>query len=873
MIPPIDPFWIHEAALTRHFLGADGPEGAVPLTFLDASGREIARAMGRPDEEADAALDAFVRSFARSRLLRALRYGDVAAPPLGMNVMGWFSYLVLSCHVASVSPVVARSDRFRERLQARLGLDGGVSELRGIATLWERARAWCEIRHGRGEPIRPIALPDPGNATQIGHSLRISFPGRSDLRRMERLFGTLAIGGVPEADRVVRAVRAEIADRAWSQGFLRAFDDFSGRWRARDRLLEDHPFWVAIRGLVGGPDPRRGHTFDLEFHTGFDGIAAYSIRTDDPAALRALSIEGPGVGEPQSIDVELSQALSLFDGAAPTPPEALRRCHAEGAIPFSEVAWGVWRAERTPGGANVRLLLRADVARRAGSTPDVIQAWNLAPPRPRDEMDRFLAGIRGRGPERSGIAGVRVSGGVRMGEAFLGRPRFLPRVRAVAGCGASIEPVGTVVGAISLDVVGDVVALDCATPLDGVWRLGVTERGVVRARPSLVFEPEARLDVRRSADELAPDWRPEEPDPLDCAPAEVPQADADRVGGEIDPALADLLEVLHAGGATGWAEREIVGAISLCLADRFAGWDVLRLLADSGWIEARVSKRWRARRWYLVPPCLTAFPATGTVVLDGAAPAKLRRKFFEAAARAGIPVETRATEADWSIPSLLARTSDAGALAAAIGVPTGDAVANLPSGDAALRYPDTFYLDDHRIVGSTWDWAKGRFAARAGVDLAGVSIERLETARPSASDIYRVAEGGQTIQLLDGRCAATILGHRSAGVPLFRYDGRGRALHRVAGEGALPAVVARYLRLRAGCGPGLLFGAGGRGYVVPCRGSDASRLKVWLGRALDGGEDAPGGDGVMLRAIGLGRSRGAAGARRSIGLAAGARRC
>ncbi len=161
MTLPATPFWVHELALTRHYLGTDGPEGSLPLAFLDASGRQIARALGRPDEQADAALESFIGIFTQSRLVDALRDGYVAVAPAGHQVMGWFSYLVLTCHIASVSPSVAASDRFRDRLQLRLGLHRGISELGGIARLWERAQRWCEARHREGQSIRQIALPDP----------------------------------------------------------------------------------------------------------------------------------------------------------------------------------------------------------------------------------------------------------------------------------------------------------------------------------------------------------------------------------------------------------------------------------------------------------------------------------------------------------------------------------------------------------------------------------------------------------------------------------------------------------------------------------------------------------------------------------------
>ncbi|SFL45871.1 hypothetical protein [Methylobacterium pseudosasicola] len=869
MTVPTSPFWTHEVALTRHYLGTDGPEGSLPLAFLDASGRQIARALGRPDEDAEAALETFIRIFTPARIVVALRDGHVAPAPAGLPVMGWFSYLVLTCHVASVSPNVAASDRFRDRLQLRLGLDRGISELSGIARLWERAQRWCEFRHRNGQPIRQIALPDPGTATQIGHSLRISFPARSDLRRMERLFGGLATGRPPAPGRVVATVRSEIADRTWSQGFLRAFDEFSTRFRAGDRLLEDHPFWVAIRGLSERPASRTDpHTFDVEFHAGFDGSPSYSIRTDDPEVLRALSVEPDQEPGRPAIELDLPDLLSLLGGDVRSVPHALRRCHAEGAIPFTEVSWGVWRAERTPEGANVRLLLRADAARRTAVTIEGNYAWGLGPPVSREGADALLAALRGHGPDRSELVGVRIRGGVRMDDAYLGRPKFLPQATVGPGCAATISAVGTTVGTIDVSLADGVVSLDCSNPLEGVWRLEVSERGVVRARPSLIFEPDARLDARRSADELAADWRPEEPTPVGCSPVPVARVIHERVENRFDDALADLLEALYATGAGGWAERDVVGIVGTCLPDRFAGWDVLRLLVDSGWLVARVSKRWRARRWYLVPPYLTVFPSTGVVVLEGAAAAGWKRKFRDVAEATSATVEMRSVEADWSIPTLSAQTTDPKALAMAVGLPLVEAAASLPPIEAPLRYDDTLYGDERRIVGSTWDWARGRFTRHGDGKRFDVVLERLATARLGAADIYRIVADGSIVQLLDGRNAAIVLAHRTAGIPLFTFDGREKRLTRLAGEGALPSAVARYLRLRNGCGPGLDFGVDGRGYVAKCEPTDAMSLKAWLGPALNWVGGGPSPLDRTLLTLALGRSRGPGGARAVAGVAA-----
>ena len=870
------PFWIYEQALTRHYLGADGPEGTVPLEFIDASGRQIARAMGRPDEEGEDALKDFVRVVSRPRLIDDLRHGTAPTPPAGMNVMGCFNYLVLSCHIASVSPDVAHSDRYRDRLQVLLGLGKGVSELGGLAKLWKRAQQWCQYRCDRGEPFRPILLPDPGTMTQIGYALRISFPSRGDIKRMERLFDSRAIRKAPTVREVVAAVRSETTVRPWSQGFSRAFDDFSSRWLAGERLLEDHPFWIAVGELRRHDgEGRDDRIFELELRAGFDGEPSYSITSDAPEILRALSIE-PDVERTQevpSIDVTVTQMLALFDECPRSLPSGLRKCHSEGAIPFSETTWGIWHAQRAPTGASVRMLAREGIGRPRATGEERHRTWTLGPRMSCSDADAFLASLRGVPPERSGIAGARITGGIRMGEVYLGRPAFLPTIGVVVGCDASIVPVGATDGTVAADVEGDVVALSCTAPVDGVWRLSVRERGIVRAQPSFVFEPEARERAAVPIDDLSPGWRPEEPDPIGGVSTEV-----QLVPGEVAPhttstVLLDLLEALYASGGRGWSEQDVVQTIKTCLPDRFAGWDVLRLLVDSGWLEARVCNRWKARRWYLVPPRLVVY-RSGEVLLEGAAPAALRRRFRDIASAMGAPSRSRAAPSDWSVPSSLADVRDPKAFADALGVPSTDTVTTVPSHDLPIEFEPTLYNDERRFVSWTWDWGWKRFVSRGVIRHPDVTLEQLSTIRPCAADIYRIVRSGRVERLLDGRNAAILVAHRLAGVPLFRFDASAGVIERVSGEGALPTTIARYLRLRNGCGPGLDFADdGGRRFVALCQPSDAVLLKGLLGDALDGVTTAASRPDELLRTIALGRSRGLARCRPLPGRWIGAARC
>jgi hypothetical protein len=210
-------FWDFEAALTRHYLGTVGPEGSAPLEFLDASAHRLAIATGKPAGEV---VNDFVRVFARTGLVNALSQGEVARPPASLEVPGYFNYLVLSCYIASVSADVAESGHFHRLLQEVLGLGQGISSLSGLAALWERLRDWCATRHDGGHDTRTVILPDPGSMTRIGYSVRISFPSRHDLGRMERLFGALLKRSDVSSLSVLPRIRPEFARYPWPESLF-----------------------------------------------------------------------------------------------------------------------------------------------------------------------------------------------------------------------------------------------------------------------------------------------------------------------------------------------------------------------------------------------------------------------------------------------------------------------------------------------------------------------------------------------------------------------------------------------------------------------------------------------------------------------------
>ena len=102
MTPPtLSPFWKYEEALTRHYLRSDGGFGSAPLSFLDASGPELARAVGKGPEEAGDVLAEFLAMFRRNELVWALSHGYAPAPPAGVRAPGFLNFLIAHIRILS----------------------------------------------------------------------------------------------------------------------------------------------------------------------------------------------------------------------------------------------------------------------------------------------------------------------------------------------------------------------------------------------------------------------------------------------------------------------------------------------------------------------------------------------------------------------------------------------------------------------------------------------------------------------------------------------------------------------------------------------------------------------------------------------------
>jgi hypothetical protein len=833
--------WKFEEALTRHYLRTDGKSGAGPLRFLDATPAELARALswsnGRPED----ILARFYSSFHTYYVRQALQDGIAMQAPAGILGPGWFKYLVLTCAIVCTSDEISQLGDFRKRLTEQLGLPTVPQDLEGIATLWGRLVTWVDGKRAAGQPYRSIVLPDPGRMSHIGYSRRIAFPARHDLERMRKLFGE----GSGESPRTpataIRFVRNRIDRDAWSAGFKAAFHDFEDKFRRGQRLLGEHPFWVALSRLgQANSQEEADSTTEVDLKTDIDGNSVLVLSTDDAQTMREFASNLPYVrardGGFENVEISAKGLIDTLSRASANGPLGpLVRCWVEGAIPFGEADWGVWRAHRSPNSTMVRFLLRPDVAIRNPTLRGQSGYWFLGNPLSHEVATRLLASLRATSVKEDEIFRVRITDGVKVGRDYLGLPRLLPRIAATSASTLDIKASADAIGSLaSDDVVNGIFQLRTAAPLHGTWTASVKENVQLVADLNIRFVPNAS---EYQAAELSFDerkWRAE----IEVKEVRDPiEIRAPHVQSPFEIAAADIyqfMEAIYAGGRRGWSEMDLISLFGQSMErDLGSAWDALRVLADAGWLEPRLSASWKARKWFLRAPRLLLPLRSDTLVLDGSICETIRNRFVECVLRSGGRVEARKMAGTWSIPTLVGFSDDRTAICAELGFPSHAATTRLPKSGQAISFVRSQYTERSRHIASCWSWDKARFVKGVSESEAAIQVRRLEHNEYSSNDVYRVISDGHAPQMFDHRAAAIVCAHQMAGRPLFRFDRGRRRLERLAREGSLPHPIGSYLRSRHWVAAGIAFGDDGIAKLVyPASTDDLPALSGWLGSAM-----------------------------------------
>ena len=864
-----------ESLLTNHYLRADGPFGAAPLRSLDATPIELARATLLEGLDPEDAKRCFLSSFSPTSVTRDVLRGAIIPKALLGATPGYFRYLVLSTLVPALAPEDTSTRNFRERIGELLGLDGPLSDVSGLHTLWKRLSTWCERQRTEAQLIRRIVLPDPGHMSLIGYSVRLAFPSWRDRERLTHEVERLGAGGMVAPRHAMAHLKHPIEFGAYSGSMKEAFGDFYARFQGGERLLSHHRFWRLLQDVCSSIETEARHQvteqagrltllfgiddadLSMEFTAGVPSTTELAVDSD----ARVFCIEGSVPHVLQEIGAP-GPKLTHLRGE-------VMQAVASGILLFTEEHWGQWLLTRRSeiGGAKVVAVVRRDLANRCKLSPESWRSaggeWVFATLK-LGALETLLLSVNQRLPDgRDDLAALEVVGGVRTGDVLLGRPRTLPGIRATASATISIVPIGSTRGHLAAEATGtDTWELVANMPVAGTWRVVATEASapglmgleseqnvsfddraiehvslVDPDRNPITQEPETEMLVRHGA--LIKLRRPQS--------LSSPSAANER--------LTDLLEAIYARGRAGWAERDLVALIRHVNGRERTPrpWDLLRILHEAGWIEPRQLIKWRARKWFLKGLSIVALGSgPGAVsVLDGATPLVVQERFTRVAeslgARpmAGVPIGV------WS-PSMLAVDGiDPAELGRALAIPIRQERA-VEALAAPLSWPVEKRSAIHRQLAATWVWNRGAFSTDNQNEQSAVRLERWT--RADDRDVFLVAGPDCAPRAFTARTSAILEACRLAKHAIFSFDGT--LLRRLTGDGYLPEPVARMLRFTHLINSGLLPDREGvLSFVYRADHSHAQQLSEWFGVAISGITPRPVDDSISTVAFARHRGR------------------
>lgn len=808
LLPSTIPEW--ETVLVERYLRISADGDASPIRSLEISAETLASASGVVDatpEEAEAALYRAVR--ADPHLWSALSTGRHRAATAALP--NCFTYLAMTLLIDTLlDGDYSGQGQFRDRLRSWLGTTRSMMQLSGVATMWRELATWLDVRVVAGDSFRRLVLPDPRTWTQIGHTRRLSFPTRADVRYLERAMGGFS-RGASDPPGLIRVLDAAIGRGGASWGMETAFQEFRDAYRA-GAASADHRFWRLVLRSTGTTDRNEREEAVLEL--GFDEDARRLILLGSADALATLNIV-PDIGS--------AMRSGLVTSSANLSVAATR-----GIVFFQQVGLARWRAQSDPSNsaAATHIAFSTSLAHRArGAILALEQSgdWLLTTePIAQRAVSDLLSRLqlsRLRGEQLLDIALV---DGVRVGSAWLGRKGFLPRVQAGDRQTTATRLAGQEEGALITVCNG---MLASRETIDGFYDISVTASidgdmpGWSR-RVKFVANaaPHPDLGEATQGEPLVREW-------LTSEPARSHTNDpGDLTWGDEAPASTDILEAIYAAGRSGMSEGEVVDLVGRGVAAQTNTWSLLRSLQESGFIEARQRRRWRGRVWTLGKPTLTPMDsAIGIVVVEGATCAILEREFREVVdGVGGIPFRRLGASA-WSPAVIGAASVDVQTLAVRLGWQVTSQLVQPSLRPGALE--TSGLVAEHHVLASSWDWDRRRFVTGA-VGPCEVSLTRWVHPGGRDHDVYRVRSEEHVSSHMT-RNAAILTAHIAARKPLFRVEGD--RLMRTSNEGALPLEFARWLRLTALAGGGGLEG-NGYGYCY-CLGGVAPST---IARALPG---------------------------------------
>ncbi|MCY1340230.1 hypothetical protein D9M68_358980 [compost metagenome] len=766
---PVLPITLHdwERTLTRALLHAEGGDSDAIRSF-EITPETLAMYCGLDMEYAEAAEAAFRKALrADPHLIWCLHHGRFRSPD--SEQPNCIAMLALSLLVDSLlDGVYEGKGQYRAKLSEWLGIDRSFTDLRGIAMMWEQLVAWLDSRIAAGAPFRRLILPViPVSWTHIGYTRYLSFPTKRDIRLLSKQIARGTNTSIDPAS-LVWQLDPMMRASSTSHGLRAAFEDFKTALRSGAASV-DHRFWrlVLRAGKQAGHAAPMAGNLVMDFDE--DGARRYRVGQlqGGNAAFNLLSsaVASPGAADSSNLGPSIRRGLLFFR--------------------TSGLASWTAAGDPLPGSGPFHLgIANQYIGLVRGANTDFISSgnWSItARPIPGRVVNDVIALI-GITNAKQTVRTIGLADGVRVGNSWLGQPRYLPYLEGASGevviesvDGGSPESLVWVNGELRADA-----------PVEGQFSISDAAAHWSR-RASFVARAEVHSGFGAAAYSL-----PEQAEWRRVTNQRCDHPHAVASGWDEAPcANQDMIEALYASARSGISEGDAISII-----DRAVGplrWQILRLLQEASFFEARPLARWRGRVFTLGQPRLVHIRMGGgtALLVSGAVPARIEADFRSTVVLQGGTAFRRFLKEGFALPLFGAVGVAPEILSRALGWPVVDAPLQ-PDGTAASRLIETKVSGEGYQVSSYWDWSVGRFRIGMGVD-EPVTLIRLVHPGLRDHDIYRV-QGHKGARLFHSRHAAILDAHLQAGRPLFRFEKD--HLSRLASEGSLPLEISAALRIR-----------------------------------------------------------------------------
>lgn len=858
-----------EARLVRYYLHTDGAGGAGPMTYIDATRSTLRDALTAPDgETARGALLSGCGSLVTESVLAE---GWSARWPRD-DCPGWFRFLVLTCAVVAEAGENGTSNDFGANLNALFRTEGKFNRRQALPGLWQRLVDWTRNQRARGRQIRRVVLPPPRVGIHIGLTNAVSFPNWRDSKRirawLENSDDNRKAAQSPSG--LARTMCLEFSrrpDDPKNDQLKQAAAEFLELYYSQSSLLRLHRLWSAVERALGRTTPKRAVVNRVRAELR-PGLAV----TDTTVVFQYTQDERYGSDVDENIQCRIEEAatrLANWTCSARSAIQDLRARFERGIVAFIEERFGTWVALKStfPTGSRALFVCKAAQPTRlkAVTTAAVLKisdCWWLVGPvdgQTATHVARALGLPAGEHADRDEEP-LKVDHGIRTKYGWLGRPAVLPWIHKQGPGAVELVPARPGVLAPQVGVFRDGWApIVSSGLLDGEYRLRLEETThtgtALSIESTLRFVADAPEHVEivdpSAAWSLLPDCRNDAWEEYQSiSPGLYPaEQSADR---RTDGPTDDLLEAIYARGRIGWGEADLVPLIRDVVPGT-SPWDVLQALRETGWLERTISTRVKATCWWLVKPHLVAAGSRSPVLLQGSAPARVRRRFRETVQQLGGEVREISGPSPAAPITCVAIGVDAGRLGQAL-----EMTMHVPRIGRSAPAPACWPSDErdpsqHRRH-QNWSFDAGAFVA--GSPTGGTTtLTRWVRDDRAREDLFVVESRVGTRFVTPNRLIAIVEAHRRAGRAMF--ERRGDLLVRITREGHLPIHLARlaFLQTTVAGGPAEIDGR--RTYVYPVTHHVVDVVRRVLGHSIVDGAETPvtAPDPIMQYATAAGEAR------------------